>query len=210
MGERASSAAAKTMGRVIVEKLFLGLLRGYAAQPEQLQQVMEEAMQAANRAVSEQAPGGGTTLTAALIYGRQVTLAHVGDSRAYLVEDKGLMAVTRDHSLVQRMVELGQISPDEAAYHPHKNVLIRAVGQDEELEVDLSTTPLGGGSRLLLCSDGLWGLVNDAELFHLITTSPSLQTACDGMVQAANAAGGPDNIAAILIELPRSSSEGRV
>ncbi|MBI4771955.1 MAG: serine/threonine-protein phosphatase [Chloroflexi bacterium] len=157
LGERASGTAIRAMAGMTLESVYLPLLRGNPPERADLQRSLEAAVHAANRAVNEEVPGSGTTLTAALVLGHRVSLAHVGDSRAYLVEKDGLQPITRDHSLVQRLIELGQITREEAATHAHRNVLIRAVGQDGELEVDIGTTPLAGGSRLLLCSDGLWG-----------------------------------------------------
>jgi len=208
MGERASGIAARTMARVILEQLYLSVLRDGEEDRPALLEAMELAVQAANRAVSLAVPGGGTTLTSALIFGRQLTLAHVGDSRAYLVQPDRLKAVTRDHTLVQRLIDLGQLTSDEAVEHPHKNVLVRALGQQETLEVDVATSDLSEGNLLLLCSDGLWGSVSDGELFQIISNSESLQQACDQMVHAANRAGGTDNIAAILVELPGHPAMG--
>jgi protein phosphatase len=205
LGERASGIAARTMARTALESVLPSLLadpHGDQDRPS-LTELMETAMNAANRAVFSGVPeGGGTTLTCALIMGEQIVLSHVGDSRAYIVTPETFEQLTRDHSLVQRLQELGQLSASEAAIHPQRNVLYRAVGQGEGLEVDIDSRRLTPGSVLLLCSDGLWGLVPDDRIQALIRQSPHPQAACEALVAAANAAGGTDNITAVMIQLP--------
>jgi len=187
----------------VVEKLYPGILTQEPPTTERVEEVLQQAVQAAHTAVQQQAPGGGTTLTMLLIYGFHMTLAHIGDSRAYSIGlDGKIEALTRDHSLVKRMVELGQLSEAEAAIHPHRNVLYRAVGQGDPSEADLISQPLPDGGYLLLCSDGLWGLVEEAELARLCLSRDNPQQACQDMLAAANEAGGPDNSTAILIRLP--------
>jgi protein phosphatase len=205
LGERASGIAARTMARTTLEGVLPSLLADPKGENDgpSLTEVMETAMNAANRAVFSGVPeGGGTTLTCALVIGEQVVLSHVGDSRAYIITPDSFEQLTRDHSLVQRLQELGQLSPAEAAIHPQRNVLYRAVGQGEGLEVDIDSRRLGPGAVLLLCSDGLWSLVPDDRIEGLIRQSPHPQAACEALVAAANAAGGPDNITAVMIQLP--------
>jgi serine/threonine protein phosphatase PrpC len=203
-GEVASSIAIRTMASSIVRKLYTPLLSPKPNPPdESLLEIMQEGVQEAHRAITKQVPGGGTTLTAALILGNQMTIAHVGDSRAYLIGNGDqIEALTRDHSLVNRLVELGQITTDEAAVHPQRNVLYRALGQGEPFDADINSIQMPESGYLLLCSDGLWSVVNESELQRLVKESGSPEEACQRMVDAANAAGGPDNISAILIHLP--------
>jgi len=130
----------------------------------------------------------------------------VGDSRAYIVTEEGLEQITHDHSLVDRLVELGQLTRDEAAVHPQKNVLYRAVGQSGFLEVDTPVRTIPRGGRLLLCSDGLWSIVSETDMARIVATAPSLQAACDSLIDAANQAGGPDNVTAILVKPPVDQS----
>jgi len=111
--------------------------------------------------------------------------------------------LTRDHSLVKRLVELGQITPEEAAIHPKRNVLYRALGQGEPFEPDVHSATAPNAGYLLICSDGLWGVVPETEMFRLITSAESPQQACQNLVIAANEAGGPDNITAILVRMPQ-------
>jgi serine/threonine protein phosphatase PrpC len=204
-GEIASSLAARTVAHHVIQRLYLPALiqQEHGTDRPSLNEVLVDAVQAANSVVSSRVPGGGTTLTCALLLGSRAYIAHVGDSRAYvLTEANGLSQITNDHSLVDRLVELGQLTRDEAATHPQKNVLYRAIGQSGVLEVDIYMRTVLDGERLLLCSDGLWGMVSDVEMADIITSAPSLQAACDGLVSAANEAGGHDNITAILVEPP--------
>lgn len=203
-GEVASSIAAKTLGDYVVQKLYSPLFNPILSSPpnEGLQEIIENGIKHAQDAVMHKAPGGGTTITAGLILGDQITIGHVGDSRLYFIYlDGRIEAKTNDHSLVQRLVDLGQISEDEAKNHPNKNVLYRALGQSEPFRPDLMNLTIPKPGFILICSDGLWGSVNDEELFRLATSSDSPSIACTKMVDAANKAGGPDNISAILIKI---------
>ena len=202
-GEIASNTAIRSISGYVMKK-FHNSLFTLPTQPvdESLQEILQAAVTEAQRAVLKEAPGSGTTVTAALVLGQQLTIAQVGDSRGYLLYNEQRMeAVTRDHSLVKRLEELGQITAAEAAVHPQRNVLYRAVGQGDTLEADVVTTPFPIGGYLLLCSDGLWGLVSDDEMRRIVYTAPNIQRACQEMVAAANAAGGPDNISVILVQL---------
>ncbi len=205
LGERASGIAARTVARTALDGILPSLLADptLGSDRPSMQEVMEKAMDAANRAVSVGVPdGGGTTLTCALVIGQQVVLSHVGDSRAYIITDEAFEQLTRDHSLVQRLQELGQLSASEAAIHPQRNVLYRAIGQGEGLEVDVDSRRLPSGAVILLCSDGLWGLVPDERILSIVRQSTTLQAGCEALVAAANAAGGPDNITAVMVKLP--------
>lgn len=203
-GDIASGTAVRAMAGYILRKLYIPLLDVPQSSPnEPLQEIMQNGLYEAHKAIPKFAPGGGTTMTAVLIMGDQLTIAHVGDSRAYAVYPDGHMQVlTRDHSLVKRLEELGQLTAEEAAQHPQRNVLYRALGQAEPFEPDITTFPLHHPGYLFLCSDGLWGVVAEHDIYRLIATNPSPQQACLKLVDAANAAGGPDNITAILVRMP--------
>ena len=204
-GEVASSLAARAVAHYITHEFYLPALLGQEPDTNQpaLRDVLIDAVRAANEIVAERVPGGGTTLTCALMLDLRAYIAHVGDSRAYIVTTEGkLDQITHDHSLVDRLVELGQLTPDEAAIHPQKNVLYRAVGQGGDLEVDTYMRTVSAGEKLLLCSDGLWGIVDEAKMAKIIASSSSLQAACENLVVAANQAGGRDNITVILAEPP--------
>ena len=202
-GEVASNAAVRIMGGNITKKFhsYLYSLPTQALQ-ESLQEVMEASIMEAHQYVQREAPGSGTTVTAALVLGQQVTIAHVGDSRAYSVYPDGrIEPITRDHSLVKRLEELGHLSKDEAANFPHRNVLIRALGQGESLEADIFTIPFPQTGYLMICSDGLWGVISEKDIYRSIAEAPNLHRACQNMIEAANTAGGPDNITVILVQM---------
>jgi len=202
-GEVASNTAIRTISSYVMKK-FHNSLFSLPSQPmdESLQEILQAAIMEAQRAVVKNAPGSGTTVTAILALGQQLTIGHVGDSRGYLLHnEQRIEAITRDHSLVRRLEELGQITATEAAVHPQRNVLYRAVGQGETLEADMTTIPFPINGYLLLCSDGLWGLVSDEDMRRIVYTASTIQRACQDLVAAANAAGGPDNISVILVQL---------
>jgi protein phosphatase len=202
-GEVASNTAIHIISGYVMKK-FQDSLFSLPSQPieDSLQEILQSAVMEAQQAVLKAAPGSGTTVTAGLVLGQQLTIAQVGDSRGYLLYNEQRMEpVTRDHSLVKRLEELGQITAAEAAVHPQRNVLYRAVGQGETLEADVTTTPFPIGGYLLLCSDGLWGLVSDEEMRRIVYSAPNIQRACQDLVAAANNAGGPDNISVILAQL---------
>lgn len=203
-GEVASGVSVRAMANYIVRKLYMHLF-GLSSDPadESLQEIMKSGALEAHRSILKDAQGGGTTMTAALLLGNQMTITHVGDSRAYLIHADGKMQViTHDHSLVKRLEELGHITAEEAATHPQRNVLYRALGQGEPVEPDITTIPIPKAGYLLICSDGLWGLVPETEIFNIIATSTDPQQACQLLIEAANNAGGSDNISVIVVHMP--------
>ena len=201
-GEVASRTAVRTIANYMLKHLHPYLVNPAEGMDEPLQDLMRSAIDDAQRAVTQAAPGSGTTLTAALVLGQQMTIGHVGDSRAYALHVDGRCEVlTRDHSLVKRLEELGQISSDEAAAHPNRNVLYRAIGQGDVLEPDIFTLPFPQPGHLLICSDGLWSVLPEDALFKLVHAAPTIIDACQDLVTAANNAGGPDNITALLVQL---------
>jgi len=200
-GEVASSLAIQVSAHHIMQDVFLPFLSNNEQDSSRrpVNEALIQSVQAANLAVYEQVPEAGTTLTMALVFGHKAYIAHVGDSRAYIFDQATLRQITKDHSLVARLVELGQATPEEALTHTHRNVLYRAIGQAGSLEVDTYLQPFPVGSCLLLCSDGLWGMVSDEELADILTCAPTPQLALEQMVAAANHRGGDDNITAVLV-----------
>ena len=200
-GEVASSLAAQVSAHRIMQDVFLPFLSGNEQDGSRrpINEALIQAVQAANLAVYQQVPEAGTTLTMALVFGQNVYVAHVGDSRAYILNQATLRQITQDHSLVARLVELGQATPEEALTHTHRNVLYRAIGQAGSLEVDTYLQPFPVGSCLLICSDGLWGMVSDEEIADILTDAPTPQLALERLVTAANHSGGDDNITAVLV-----------
>jgi PPM family protein phosphatase len=196
-GEVASNLALQT-----VEQMFA-----------QRQGTLTEQVERANRAVFERSQsdrdvsGMGTTLTAALIEGGAVRLAHVGDSRAYLFRGGKLQLLTEDHTLVHRMVVEGEITETEAENHPHRSVLTRALGVEGDVRVDETKVEVGDGDRLLLCTDGLTGMLSEDEIESILQDVRDPQEAVDRLVREANRAGGIDNITAVIVDF---TEDGRV
>jgi serine/threonine protein phosphatase PrpC len=202
-GDEASALAVRIVTNWVLDKTYRPFLVNAAApgNRQPINDVLTEAILVANGKVHEKCPEGGTTLTCALILGTNAFLAHVGDSRAYLISRGTIRQITTDHSLVNRLIELGQITPEEALTHPQRNVLYRALGRAGNLEVDTHLQSLPANSSLLLCSDGLWGMVQEAEMLSIIEAAPSPQVACNRLIARANDKGGEDNITAVLIRV---------
>jgi serine/threonine protein phosphatase PrpC len=203
-GEIASSVAVDRLTSHVIHSLYLPLFSPLSNKLElSIQEIMQTGVIQAHQAIKKEALGSGTTLTSALILGDQMTIAHVGDSRAYMMDpDANLQLLTHDHSLVKRLEEIGQISPEQVSTHPQRNVLYRALGQGEPFEPDIATYQLQQGSQILLCTDGLWGVISDSDMEHVIRSIAEPQQACQSLTHLANLAGGPDNISVILVRMP--------
>lgn len=201
-GEVASKLAAQAASKELLDHLFEAILyERESSSEDKLLKLVKEAVNEAQTLILRRVPGGGTTLTLALIIDEQIYSAHVGDSRLYLIDREGQLNLkTKDHSLVKRLVDLGEISAQEASVHPQRNVLYRALGQEDLLEPDLDHFSLETGQRMMICSDGLWGVLENAKMEDIIKRAQSLEKATCGLVNAANEAGGPDNISVILVE----------
>ncbi|GAA4239253.1 hypothetical protein GCM10022254_58580 [Actinomadura meridiana] len=145
--------------------------------------------------------GMGTTLTAMLWAGNQIALVHIGDSRAYLLRDGSLFQITHDHTLVQSLVDEGRISPDEAASHPQRSLLLRALDGRGEVDPDLSLREAEVGDRYLLCSDGLSGVVTAETIFQVLTDADEPDQAVRQLIDLANRGGGPDNITCVVADV---------
>ncbi|HEU4387121.1 MAG TPA: Stp1/IreP family PP2C-type Ser/Thr phosphatase, partial [Blastocatellia bacterium] len=145
--------------------------------------------------------GLGATVTVAMIVGDLLTIAHVGDSRGYLLCGDRLEQLTEDHSLVQRMINTGNLSRSEARVHPYRNVIYRSIGADEQIEIDIIRRKLLTGDMILLCSDGLNGMLSDDEIRDVLVVNPDPTLAAKELVVAANAAGGEDNISAVVARI---------
>jgi PPM family protein phosphatase len=175
------------------------------AHPGNLGQLSEQVREA-NRAILDQARGDrtlsgmGTTITAAFMDQDELHLAHVGDSRAYLLRGDQFSLLTEDHTLVHRMVQEGKITADEAEHHPQRSILIRALGVEDPVEVDEFTVAVQEGDRVLLCSDGLYSMVPDTQIRETLDSTEDPQQACTTLVEMANDAGGLDNITALILD----------
>ena len=171
---------------------------GYASRLAVIRHANECIRQTA--AEDEQLSGMGTTVVAATCADRQLQVANVGDSRLYIADDVGIRQITEDHSLVQEMVRFGGISREQARIHPDRNIITRAVGVEDDLQVDLFLVPLEGKDRVLLCSDGLTGMLEDEEILQILEGEGNVEERAQRLVQAANDHGGRDNIAVIIME----------
>ncbi|MGH3006400.1 MAG: Stp1/IreP family PP2C-type Ser/Thr phosphatase [Gaiellaceae bacterium] len=164
-------------------------------------------VQEANRRIYDRArsdtgaTGMGTTITAALLEGEQVTIGHVGDSRAYRLREAELEQLTEDHSLVADLMRSGRLTPEEAETHPQRSVITRALGTDPEVDVDTMSVEASPGDVFLLCSDGLTTMVADEQILELLAGASSLEEAAKALVKAANKGGGEDNVTVVLFTL---------
>lgn len=169
-------------------------------------EALGKAVETANREVINAAltgqgrEGMGTTCTAAMMEGNSLAIAQVGDSRAYLLHAGKLTQLTRDHSLMANMIEAGQITPEEARYHPNRSVITRALGSDVDMEADLYEITVQEGDRLLLCSDGLTSMVTDDRIEHIMNRIADPQACAAALADEALAAGGLDNVTVIVAD----------
>jgi serine/threonine protein phosphatase PrpC len=204
MGEKASALAIRVVTAQVLQKIYAPLLNleDETGDRSTIAEALIQAVQNANEKIIKYVNGSGTTTTAMIVMGNLAHLVHVGDSRAYLISPKEIEQLTRDHSLAQRLIELGQLTQEEAKDHPQRNVLYRAIGQMNEIEVDTLTRRLQPGVQVLLCSDGLWGWVSDEEIFDVVSSSTHPQEACEKLVALANTNGSQDNITAVIFKMP--------
>jgi PPM family protein phosphatase len=199
-GELASRISVQTLGELVAE----------GSDEERL----AATIRLANRRVAERATedprasGMGSTVTAALVGPTGVAFAHVGDSRAYLWRGGVLTRLSDDHSLVAEWVKAGALAPEEAAQHPQRSVITRALGADWQIEIDTWTTPARSGDVILLCTDGLSGFVDDAAIAETLREHENLSAAVQALVDAANATGGEDNVTAVALRLEADEDSG--
>lgn len=207
MGGHAGGEVASHLAlRAVIEHVLATadwVMRDLADHREQIDKRMAERFAAADAAVQDEASrnprlaGMGTTMTLAVTSGASLVLGHVGDSRAYLLRGGKLRMLTRDHSFAQALVEAGDISPEDAASHRLRNVLLRNVGGGTA-QADIRHVPLENGDQLLLCTDGLSDLVAEGPIAAVLQSASNSQAACDQLIAAALAAGGRDNVTAVL------------
>ena len=205
-GHKASKSVSRLVANRVFERIYLPLIQVDESSPDVTQEpvsdVMLDAVQTANVSIHSDEPGkdSGTTLTAALVFGRRLYVAHVGDSRAYVLANGELKQVTTDHSYVRRLQDAGQLTEEEAAVHPQRNMLYKAVGQGGQLLIDTYTQTLPKRGKVVLCSDGLWGLVSDSDIQDILEREEPLSSKADVLVDMALRAGGYDNVSVILID----------
>ncbi len=204
-GEVASSLAVQSMANVVAGSLIEFMVDSTAGLNDaQLNDVALQAAERANMAVYEESRRRnndmGTTLTFALVVGDRCIVGNVGDSRTYLLRNGQLQRVSKDHSLVQRLVDVGQIQPDDIYTHPHRNAILRSLGEKVQVEVDLFPLRLQSGDILFCCSDGQWEMVRDPRMNEIITSHTDLQAAAAQLIAEGNQNGGEDNITAVLVK----------
>lgn len=198
-GHIAGDVASQTAVKVITNNS--------ASRPPHTPEDLEAYVHSANESIWEKAKndprlkGMGTTCTIVYIEGPTAYFAHVGDSRAYLLRQGELSQITEDHTLVQRMVNEGRLRPEEAAHHPQKNMITRALGIDSQVQVDLLTLELQPGDRILINSDGLSSMIEDDQISEILRTAEDADEAAERLVAAANEAGGEDNITTVVLDV---------
>jgi protein phosphatase len=202
--------AGEVASQVAVEVLEQGLPAHAGSVEERLRELVEEAnarINALSRA-DDQRAGMGTTLTLAYVGEHEISVAHVGDSRLYRLRDGAFERLTDDHTLVEELVRQGKLTPQEADQHPQRSIITRALGPEADVEADSHTWPARDGDVYLLCSDGLTSMVSEAEVGEVVLGAPSLPEAARRLIDAANAAGGRDNITVILFRLEEVGAVG--
>ncbi|MDQ0217126.1 Stp1/IreP family PP2C-type Ser/Thr phosphatase [Peribacillus cavernae] len=182
--------------------------------PQEAESWLREKIEHVNRKIFEHSEqnseyqGMGTTIVAAICTDKFATIANIGDSRCYLNNESGFKQVTEDHSLVNELVRSGQITREDAEHHPRKNVLVRALGTEKNVDMDISTIVFEEGDVLLLCSDGLSNKVSEKEMVEIITAETNLEEKADSFIELANLYGGEDNITLVLVQFYDESESG--
>ncbi|MCL1804219.1 MAG: Stp1/IreP family PP2C-type Ser/Thr phosphatase [Eubacteriaceae bacterium] len=200
-GHNAGEVASKIAADNIDEYFSESPTADFMERPEHVESLILEI----NKKIHDEAEfsdhyaGMGTTLTLCVADGKIANIYHVGDSRAYLINES-ITQITKDHSLVQFLIDQGQLTRQEAENHPRKNVITRALGTDEDIEIDCFTIILSNNDKLLLCSDGLTNMVKTDEILEIVKTHP-ICDAVDMLVDAANENGGTDNITVVIAEM---------
>jgi protein phosphatase len=203
------AAAGELASEMATEAIYTHLVKTWNAEeeatPQRFAYRLKEAVEVANSSIHSHAKahpevrGMGTTTTAAGVLGDHLYLTQVGDSRAYLIRGGEAHQITKDQSLMQRLVEAGELTEEEAAHSERRNIILQALGPDPKVKVDLTHQEVRRGDILVLCSDGLSGQVKKEEIAKIVTTAPDLRAACDQLIQLANERGGPDNITVVIV-----------
>lgn len=207
MGGHQKGEVASAVTIEIVNSEYYTTSKSMGDDPEEtIIEILSEAIRKANQQVMRETDGGGTTVVAAVLYDNTLVAMNVGDSRAYLLRDNELRLISRDHSLVSRMVETGKITAEEALTHPRRNILYQALGQGVELEIHTYSEQLQANDMVILCSDGLWGEVKEPVIKTILKEAPTPVAAAKELIDVANASGGSDNITAVIIQVSEQAS----
>jgi len=201
-GEKASAMAVRAAANFILHRLYIPFLLNNDDDRPPIAEILIAAVKTANDAVSRSIPDGGTTLSIMVLIGDWAHFAHVGDSRIYLITREAAEPLTRDHSYVQRLIELNQITPEESKNHPQRNVLYRAIGQQDTIEVDTLSRRLSKGASVLLCSDGIWDVLTAHQIREIVTSGAAPQQICEKLCALAITQGSMDNVSTILVRMP--------
>lgn len=204
-GEVASGLAIRGAANVVLDEYIAPTLDANSEFDEEAaKEIVRRAILRANEYVIKegQARGNdmGTTITMALVIGNRAIIGNIGDSRTYIYKGNELRRISKDHSLVMRLVELGQISEDDIYTHPQRNAVLRSLGDKANIEIDIFSERLEANDVLFLCSDGQWEMTRNHEMAAILQSAASPQAACDELIRAANAAGGEDNITSIVVK----------
>lgn len=200
-GNVASTLAAETFTRE-VKNAWSSDLSG-----KRLEQMLRDAVKLANFTVYDQAQqnedfsGMGTTLVAAVLQSKRATVVNVGDSRAYCITDDGIKQITTDHSLVQMMIDRGELTPEKAKHYPGKNLITRAIGTENQVECDVFELDVAKDTCMFLCTDGLSNLMDDQEILFEVAHSQQRESCCERLLEIAKKRGAPDNVTSVLVAL---------
>ena len=202
-GAKSGNVASSLAADVFVQEVRRNWKHGLSE--ERVDQILQSAVKLANFTVFDQAQqfeefnGMGTTLVAALVHGKRATIIHVGDSRAYAITREGIRQLTRDHSVVQMMLERGELTPEQARSYPGKNLITRAIGTEGIIQSDLTHLTLERGDSLLLCSDGLSNTMDEQEILFEVVHGVNKQYCCQRLLDIAKNRGAPDNVTSVFI-----------
>lgn len=189
----------------VASEVAVTVLGQYAPKTANVAELGQAVVNANMAVISEAQKSGhegmGTTMTAAIVEKNHIAIAHVGDSRAYLLHHGKLQQITRDHSLMADMIEAGRITPEEARVHPNRSIITRALGSDPAMQPDLYELTASAGDRLLLCSDGLYGMIEDDQIQTLLARTRDPQRCASTLVNSAISAGGTDNITVVVVDI---------
>jgi PPM family protein phosphatase len=200
--------AGEVASRIAIEAFEQGLPGDGSPEERLATRVREANHQIYERSRADRGRAGmGTTLTAAYVDDAHVAIAHVGDSRAYLFRDGTLQRLTQDHSLVDELVRRGKLTEEQAAEHPQRSIITRALGPEPDVEVDTWTYPARPGDVVLLCSDGLTSMISEERVREVLAANDNLDAAADALIHEANEAGGRDNITVVLFRLEEADGE---
>lgn len=204
MGGHKAGNVASEIAVSTAEKYWKSINRDRPVNDQEAKDLVKNLIIEANQSVISEADsssdkrGMGTTLTAGLLSGNRLTIGHIGDSRAYLVNNDRIELLTKDHSMLEQLIQSGQVKPEEAKNHPKRHVLTRALGASTKLQIDIIDYDIEPGSALLFCTDGLTNMVEESEILTVVTGQKDPQLQAESLIALANARGGHDNITVVI------------